>query len=96
MRGSRGLISLIILFAAGVGAESTREDAAANGHGLPTVKLSPSMREREWTQEDYRALDCRELASARPGNAREQRWLDERKAACVERYRVFAPRSFQR
>lgn len=97
MRGWRSLILLIFLFAGGIRAEVNREDGAiANAHDLPTVKLSPSLREQEWGADYYRELDCRELPSARPGSAREQRWLDERKAACVERYRAFEPRSFQR
>lgn len=92
MRGWRSLILLIFLFAGGVRAEVNRQDDVnANAHDLPTVKLSPSLREQY-----YRELDCRELALARPGSAREQRWLDERKAACLERYRAFEPRSFQR
>lgn len=97
MRGWRSLILLIFLLAGGVRAEVNRQgDANANIHDLPPVKLSPSMREQERGADYYRELDCRELPSERRGSAREQRWLDERKAACLERYRVFEPRSFQR
>ncbi|HCS25963.1 MAG TPA: hypothetical protein DIW43_00820 [Spongiibacteraceae bacterium] len=87
------LILLLLLLVAGVAGADSMENPGDDS--LPVVKLSPQIREQDRDRQYYQALDCRELGQADARSDAEKRWLGERKAACLERYRAFSPRSFQ-
>ncbi|MFT5034141.1 MAG: hypothetical protein ACI89D_001645 [Bermanella sp.] len=84
----------LMLFGEGLAANEQDPDAAqrSEGDALPVVKLSPHMRE----QDRGLTLDCRQLAQGDARSEPEKQWLEERKNACLERYRAFSPRSDQR
>ncbi len=63
---------------------------------LPVVRLSPVVRESERGADFYQRIPCRELGTADVRTDAERAHLDARKQQCLEKYRQFAPRSFQR
>ena len=62
---------------------------------LPVVRLSPQIREQNRDRSYYQQLDCRQLGQADARTDHEKQWLEERKGACLDRYRAFSPKSFQ-
>lgn len=93
-----GVFQLILLLLlpdiSGAGAVEPVENPS--GGTLPVVKLSPQIRDQDRDRRYFQTLDCRELAQADARSDTEKQWLGERKAACLEQYRAFSPRSFQR
>lgn len=63
---------------------------------LPIVRLSPAVRESDRGADFYQRIPCRELGTADVRTDVERAHLDARKQQCLEKYRQFAPRSFQR
>jgi hypothetical protein len=63
---------------------------------LPIVRLSPAVRESDRGADFYQRVPCRELGTADVRTDAERAHLDVRKQQCLEKYRQFAPRSFQR
>lgn len=63
---------------------------------LPIVRLSPAVRESDRGADFYQRIPCRELGTADVRTDAERAHLDARKQQCLEKYRQFAPRSFQR
>ncbi len=63
---------------------------------LPIVRLSPAVRESDRGADFYQRIPCRELGAADVRTDAERAHLDARKKQCLEKYRQFAPRSFQR
>ena len=63
---------------------------------LPIVRLSPAVRESDRGADFYQRVPCRELGTADVRTDAERAHLDARKQQCLEKYRQFAPRSFQR
>lgn len=63
---------------------------------LPIVRLSPAVREGDRGADFYQRIPCRELGTADVRTDAERAHLDARKKQCLEKYRQFAPRSFQR
>lgn len=63
---------------------------------LPIVRLSPAVRESDRGADFYQRIPCRELGTADVRTDAERAHLDVRKQQCLEKYRQFAPRSFQR
>ena len=74
---------------------SLAEDDSA-GAALPVVRLSPKIELQDRDRDYYQNIDCRHLADADALTEREKDLLAERKNQCLEHYRAFAPRSFQR
>lgn len=70
--------------------------ASDAGGELPVVKLSPEVRELPRDARYFQSIPCRELHSVEARSEEEQRHLDTRKDACLDQFRAFAPRSFQR
>ena len=63
---------------------------------LPVVRLTPAIRETDRGADFYQRIPCRELGAADVRTDTERAHLDARKRECLEKYRQFAPRSFQR
>ena len=63
---------------------------------LPIIRLSPAVRESDRGADFYQRVPCRELGTADVRTDAERAHLDARKQQCLEKYRQFAPRSFQR
>ncbi len=70
--------------------------ASSNEEPLPLVKLSPRVREQDRGRSYYQSIECTQLGQADAHSSLEKQWLEERKAVCLERYRAFSPRSYQR
>ncbi len=71
------------------------EDDSA-GEALPVVRLTPKIELQDRDHDYYQGIDCRYLADADALTESEKNLLAERKTQCLEHYRAFAPRSFQR
>ncbi|WP_372747564.1 hypothetical protein [Litorivivens sp.] len=85
-----GLVGLLFASLATAGERVQGREAE-----LPVTKLSPVTRSDDRGTDYYQAISCRELGSADAKTPQEIAYLDARKRDCVERYRAFAPRSFQ-
>lgn len=97
MRSQLAALTLIFLPLALSAAEedASQFELAPGADSLPVVRLSPQIRESDRGRSYYESIACTDLAQADVRSEQEKRWLEERKNSCLERYRVFSPRSFQ-
>lgn len=62
---------------------------------LPVVKLSPTVREAARDPAYFQRIPCRGLGAVEARDEQQKRYLNDRRQACLEQLRAFAPRSFQ-